>query len=409
MRSNRSAPGGLAAICSCHANAGRLPRWLGIVAAVGLLAVLSQGETPETSQAASFKIGLLLPPTEADAGDIRRGAELGVAAVNRQPGARVELIVRGQAGQWGSDGNEAVVLALDDGADALLAPSSGATVHQALQVAGRTRVPVVSLCPDTSVTRAGVPWTVRVASRTDDEAAALFAAIKQATGKTSLSVVALVPPERAGREAGKDLQHAARGANVEVVQTISVAPGDTHFTPLLQPALAARPDAILLWLDAPEAGRLARAVRAAGFAGRLAGPGGLCCPAFFRAGGGSVEGVLIPVPPAITSPGEMRERFQKDLVEGSPLAGETASRPPANQPPNLTVALAFDAVLVLADVLRHAESRPVFREFPLTRSLSGVTGELLFDREGNRRVSLQVLELRANGSVTVVWPQPAAP
>jgi ABC-type branched-subunit amino acid transport system substrate-binding protein len=379
------------------------------MALAGMLAGVAHSEMPVSTHSVSFKIGLLLPPTEADAGDIRRGAELGLAAVNRQPGAKVEIIVRGQAGQWGSDGNEAVMLALDDGADALLAPSSGATVHQALQVAGRTRVPVVSLCPDTSVTRAGVPWTVRVAARTDDEAAALFAVIKQATGKTSLSVVALVPPERAGREAGKDLQHAARGANVEAAQIISVAPGDTNFTPLLQPALAARPDAILLWLDAPEAGRLAGAVRAAGYSGCLAGPGSLCCPAFFRAGGGSVAGVLIPVPAAITSPGERRERFQKDLVESSPLAGETASPSPANPPPNLPAALAFDAVLVLADVLRHADGRPAFREFPLPRSLSGVTGELTFDREGNRRGSLQVLALRADGSFAVAWPKASGP
>jgi len=222
---------------------GRPHRWWWLAICGGLLTITAPAEPPPVNvRPAVVKIGLLLPPSEADAGDILRGAQLGVVMVNRQSGRKVQLIVRGKPGQWGTDGDEAVALALDEDVVALVAPTGGAVVHQALQVAGRTRVPVVSLSADTSVTRTGIPWTIRVGPRTDEEAAAVFAALRRPAGSPPLRVVAFVPTDRAGREVTNDLQSAARAVQVAWVDSFAVPAGIAPTAGLVSRALAAKPD-----------------------------------------------------------------------------------------------------------------------------------------------------------------------
>lgn len=354
---------------------------------LGMAPMVFRGVAGE--EAGSFvTIGLLLPPSEAEAASIRLGAELGVEAANRGPGAKMKLIVRGSAGQWGTEGDDAVVLALDQGARALIAPTSGAAVHQALQVAGRTRVPVVSLCGDSSVTGAGVPWAVRIAPSTGQEAAVLFAALRRPGH--SLRVAAFVPPDRAGREAGHDLQSAAWEAAVEIVKVIELASRDPDYADLANRARESKPDAILLWVDSAPAGKLAAAVRAAGFEGRLAGPSRLASAAFSEVAGKSAEGFLLAMPVPDERAASLRDQF----LQG--YRGRVGSLTGAAQSnPAFTAALAFDAVQLLADVLRGVGGEPAFRAFPLTRTVPGVTGELAFDRSGDRRLQLQVLENHA--------------
>ena len=115
----------------------------------------------------SLAIGLLLPPDAVEAASLRQGASLGVEMANRSSGPKVRLVLRGRPGQWGTEGGEAAALALDEGVAGIVTPSAGTAAHEILQVSGRTRVPVISLCPDSSVTAAGVPWVVRILPRTE--------------------------------------------------------------------------------------------------------------------------------------------------------------------------------------------------------------------------------------------------
>jgi ABC-type branched-subunit amino acid transport system substrate-binding protein len=373
----------------------------------GFLAVLvATVVAAPASPARPLRIGLLLPPTEAEAASIRRGAQLGAEAASRETGRLVELVVRGKPGQWGTDGDEAVALALDEDVDAMVAPAGGAVVHQALQVAGRTRVPVVSLCADTSVTRTGIPWTVRVGPRTDEEAAAVFAALRRPAGSPPLRVVAFVPTDRAGRETTNDLQLATRAAQVAWVDSFALPAGTAPAAGFVSRALAAKPDLILAWLDAAAVVSVAKSLRDAGYTGAIAAPSRSWSPALLRSQAQSAEGILFPLPRAVTETNAGRERFLKDFTE-VPRGPTGASVPPAAnpEPPGLVAGLAFDAVRLLADVLNRADGRPAFREFPLTRSLPGVTGELVFDRAGNQRLTLQVVAGRANGGFRILRPE----
>ena len=88
------------------------------------------------------KLGLVAPPGEPDATSLLRGVQLAVGEANETGGASVALEVRTENGQWGTVGNDAVILVCDRRVDAIITPSDGAASHLILQVAGRTRVPV---------------------------------------------------------------------------------------------------------------------------------------------------------------------------------------------------------------------------------------------------------------------------
>ena len=159
-------------------------------------------------------IGLLVPPEEPGAASLRDGATLGVEQANQSSGPHVRLIIRGRNGQWGADGVEAARMVTDDGALGLIAPPDGAATHLVLQVSGRTAVPVITLSADSSVSQTGVPWMARIVPRTIEEAKMLF------TGIHARHWMAVIPDERAGREAARDLNEAATNSSCSIEKTI---------------------------------------------------------------------------------------------------------------------------------------------------------------------------------------------
>lgn len=326
-------------------------------------------------------VGLLLPPDEPEAAGIRQGTLAAADEANEGPGRRVTVAVRGKTGAWGSDASEAALLVMDDGAGALIAPPSGAASHLVLQVSGRTAVPVASLCPDASVTRTSIPWMVRVVPSTRDEARTLFAGTPSAS-----RWLVFVPPGRAGREAARDLSSSAaegRRSIVRTVETDGVFP-DAKLREIVE---GARPDAILVWLDALPAGRLARSLRAAGFAGTLAGPTRLASPAFLTGAGSAADGLLVPV--ATAGDGAAAAAFASRYRR---LFGTEPGPAAAN---------AHDAAKLLIDALRKHGLEGARRAFPPAEGASGATGALAFDRHGNRIVSLQILCYRDGRLVRV--------
>jgi ABC-type branched-subunit amino acid transport system substrate-binding protein len=211
--------------------------------------------------AAALVIGLLLPPDEPEAASIRKGALAAVAEANAAGGPAVALKIRGRKGPWGSDAAEAARLVEEDGAAVLLAPPDGSATHLVLQVSGRTGVPVLTLCPDSSVTKTAVPWVARVVPTTVEQAKGVFA--------RTLAVrwLAVVPAARPGREATRDLAAAAGGrVHLETVETGSWSGADG----LRKRLTNARPDAVLVWLSPTGEKDLVAALRAAGYAGPVA-------------------------------------------------------------------------------------------------------------------------------------------
>src|SRR6516162_4352858 len=135
-----------------------------------VLTAISSGFCDQPGSDTPIVIGLLLPPEQAESDCIRQGVLLAADQENEGSARKVSVIVRGRIGQWGADAVEAARMVLDDGVQGIIAPPDGAASHLALQVSGRTAVPLVSLCPDSSVSQTGVRWMVRAVPTTVEEA-----------------------------------------------------------------------------------------------------------------------------------------------------------------------------------------------------------------------------------------------
>lgn len=329
------------------------------------------------------RIGLLLPPAESEADSLRQGASLAIKHARQEGGQEPELIIRGQPGQWGTDGDEAVRLALDEDCAGLVTPPDGSASHQILQVAGRTALPVVSLCPDTSVTSAGIPWMVRVVPGADQQAAALWSQLPARAGKPASRWVVFTPDGRSGREARNDLQKTARTNAVELAAFLQVTNLHADPAPLAREAIAARPEAVLLWVEPEVAGKLTRALREAGYAGLLAGPARLQSRVYAAAAGEAGRATWLLQADLGTLSEAAFDRFTRDY------------RTATGQPPDATAADTYDAVKMLVFLLREHPDEPPFRVFPLRRPLPGASGRLNFDPEGRRQARLQVVTLGA--------------
>jgi ABC-type branched-subunit amino acid transport system substrate-binding protein len=343
-----------------------------ILALMAGAACLQAGETSTNNT--NLVIGLLLPPEEPGAASLHDGATLGVELANQSPGPRIRLVIRGRIGQWGADGVEAARMVTDDGALGLIAPPDGAATHLVLQVSGRTAVPVIALSADSSVSQTGVPWMTRIVPRTIEEAKMLF------TGIHASHWVAVIPDGRAGREAARDLNEAASNSNCSIEKMIEVNRSLTNTTRLCKQILKNHPDAILLWLDPATAGTLAKALRAAGFAGTLAGPGRLRSADFAKTAGDAMEGLMVTGP-----------ILEKDTTIVFQHFTETF-RARFGHEPDATAAAAYDATTLLIHILRQPGGHPAHEAFPISFSLAGATGILSFDSEGNRKVNLQLFK-----------------
>ena len=322
-------------------------------------------------------IGLLLPPEEAEAASVRGGVMLAVEQVNQASTPKVTLVVRGRTGQWGADAVEAARMVLDDGAQGLIAPPNGAATHLALQVAGRTAVPVISLCADSSVSQTGVPWMVRIAPTTIEEAQFLLAG--SMTDRSNPSRwVALVPEGRAGREVSLDLNRAASAAQRNLKRVCEVSSTLTNLESVIAEVLKEQPQGVLVWLDPVPAGRLTRSLREAGFTGKLAGPSRCNSPAFLAASAQASDGFMVPAI-VLDKPGEARLRSFQD-----------AFRQHYGMEADLTAAESYDAAKLLVHILEENAPQSLPRAFPLVFSLPGVSGGLSFDAEGNRKIALRL-------------------
>ena len=349
------------------------PAAIALVMLAGL-ACLCAGEA--VADNTNIVIGLLVPPEEPASASLRDGATLGVEQANQSPGCHIRLVIRGRSGQWGADGVEAARMVTDDGALGLIAPPDGAASHLVLQVSGRTAVPVISLCADSSVSQTGVPWMARIVPRTIEEAKTLF------TSVAARHWTAVIPDGRAGRETARDLSVAATNNGCLIEKMIEVNPSLTNTTQLAKQILANHPDAILLWLDPGTAGTLAKALRAAGFAGTLAGPGRLRSPALAIAAGDAMEGLVAPAPVLEMDSAAAYQDFSRNFYERF------------GHDPDAAAASAYDAMRLLTQIFRHAGDQPAHESFPIKFSFTGASGILSFDTQGNRMATLQLLQAR---------------
>ena len=172
-----------------HPAAGKLTALLiknRLLSLLGLLVAFGTGSTIIGAQAlnssvsspatAAIKIGLLIPEPEAIAA--KHGAELAIREANEKGGysdLSFHLVVRSTEGPWGAGSKESVSLVFEDEVVAILGSLDGRNAHLAEQVAAKTRILFLSSwATDMTLSRAFVPWFFRCIPNDDQQAVTLI-------------------------------------------------------------------------------------------------------------------------------------------------------------------------------------------------------------------------------------------
>lgn len=129
-----------------------------------------------TKQGEKIKIGLLIPDKESLAA--KHGAELAIWQANEKGGYSghpFHLVVRSTEGPWGTGSKESVSLVFEDEVVAIMGSLDGRNAHLAEQVAAKTRILFLSSwATDMTLSKAFVPWYFRCLPNDKQQAISLI-------------------------------------------------------------------------------------------------------------------------------------------------------------------------------------------------------------------------------------------
>jgi len=283
---------------------------------------ISQGP----ASVAPLRIGVLDPDSAAD-GSIASGAAAAAAEINAAggiAGRRLQLVVLAPASPWRDTGSLLARTIFNDGLSALIGPTEGAAAHVAAQVGTRSRIPVITLSAEDSLTEAGDPWIFRGIPGDGQQARALLRwALGDAAGGSAAIVI---PPGRDGRTRLAALRRAcgAQGVRVVVVAEESAVGLDI----VTGSSSLGVTDVLLLWLDPDAALRFLRRRPEVGADTQILGNLWLAEPGFIANAPSWADGLALPV--LATGPDQsLRETLGYDMVRALAATARDAGTDPA--------------------------------------------------------------------------------
>lgn len=325
-----------------------------------------------TAQAAEepLRIGLITP-NGAGTDALAAGALVAVEEVNASGGIGgrpLHLVRAAPEHPWRGGAGRLAGLVFERDLIAVIGAEDGSTAHTVAQIATRRRIPVVTLSPESSLTRAMDPWVLRGVPDDESQARSLLRwALDQGAGKR---LGLAVPEGRAGRERADSLRRAAAATGARVTCSMPALDCD-----------AAGYDILMLWLDAGEALELLTGLDPQRLPEQILGSTRLDDAQF-------VEGLR-----------------RRDGSPASPLAitllrsaGEARQAAPAGEAA-LAERLGHDLVRAVALSARRAGSDPLSLRDALRDGalFEGRSGRFEFDSQGNRREALRVGLWRRGG------------
>lgn len=231
------------------------------VLAAGLLAACPIGYSPAASAQETVKVGLILPLTGPQASSGRQmlaGARLFMAHNgDMAAGKKIELVVRDDTGVADQTRRIAQELIVNDKVAVIggfgltpLALAVGPLITQA-------RVPAVIMVAGTGMIVGTSPYFVRVSFTLPQQTMPIAEWAAQNGKKTAVSLVSDYGPGLDAQNAFKTKFEQLGGKVVDQLRAPLAGP---DFAPFLQKARDLKPDALMLFVPAPQAGQLMRQV-----------------------------------------------------------------------------------------------------------------------------------------------------
>jgi ABC-type branched-subunit amino acid transport system substrate-binding protein len=312
-------------------------------------------------------------PSHPEWGEGWRGALLAIEEANAAGGYQglpFRLLSAWSESPWGSGVSDLAKLVYDEGVWAILGGVDGTTTHLAEQVVVKARLPLVSPGgTDPGVNFTSVPWMFTLLA-TDDRIAPILAdALLADPAEQTWAVVTTA--DRDARVTWRALRTAlaARGARAPAIHhaippAVPVDPG------VAADVVRTGVGRVLVLAGARDSARIVRALRSAGFTGRVVAGAPAGRRVFQAEAGPAAEGVLFPLV------------FDVDCADAAAFKRAYEARWGAS--PDYLAAHAYDAARLVIEALRRAgPNRALVRDALVALApWTGAAGAVKWDRTG---------------------------
>jgi ABC-type branched-subunit amino acid transport system substrate-binding protein len=297
---------------------------------------------------------------------------LGDAGDRLADGQEIVMAIRDENGpSWGAVSEAVMGLVLDDEAVAVIASTSGADAHVCEQVGNRMGVPVLTLAADATTTQINIPWIFRMRASDEVEAEMIGREIYREGGFRRVLLVS--EADHDGERGVAAMARAASALGVAAPDDVAIDPLRVDVRAVMERILGKNPDVVVIWTAPSTAGALMRALSAAGV----------------RAD------VYLSRDAAAGNPGEIARTVVAEVGIGQAFAERY--RKTTGVEANAEAREVYDAVTITVRALRAVGANRVrVRDALAKENFVGASGMVSFDREGNDRVGVKIMQVRSH-------------
>lgn len=300
-----------------------------------------------------------------------RACRLAIEQANAQGGylkrkLPFELCVRNDNALWGASGSEVIHLAYRDNVWAILGGVDGANTHIAIRVSLKIEIPWMTPGDlDPTYIETNIPWVFRCIG---DDRQQNYILVDYLLRKLNYQRIAILrASNRYGRFGVREIRDGARRLNRPIIIEMAHRVGTTDFTLHLDRIEAAKPEALIYWGDAVDAGHALNAIRARGWKQPVYFCDRAVSDEFLAIAGDNAEGIVCTYP------------WDPDRKDPKLEAFREAFRKRWGAEPDTYAAHAYDGInMILWAIQTAGLNRAKIRDVLAYRSdpFPGVTGDI---------------------------------
>jgi len=282
---------------------------------------------------------------------------------------------------WGMVSNAVIRLMLNDDAVAVITSTSAVDTHLCEQVGNRIGVPVLTLSADATTTQIDIPWIYRIGPSDAQQAQAI--AQDMYSVRKLKNVWLITQHDHDGNRAMDAVRQAASTLGAQAPNLVALDTSLLDPESIIRKIEAESPQAIVIWTNPSTAAILVHALR-------IAGVKTLCYLS---------QDVSSEMHDTSTS--ELTTNGTWTIVGDDEATGNRQSfaarfRQSTGTAPSLVAGETYDAVILTVHALQTTgpNRARVRDELGKTSNYDEVSGRISFDREGNNRATLHLVQLK---------------
>lgn len=338
-------------------------------------------EKPEPTNLDVVKLGFLGPLEGSELTpmgiQMLQGAKLAIEEANNKGGYKnipFQLMEHNDVGLWGAAANEIVKMDQEE-VWGFLGTIDDINSHVALRIALKLELMMVNTGdPDPTLTETRIPWLIRTIS---DDRQSSYALVNRIFTEDKHKRIAVIRANnRYGRVGIMEFRDAAQRTGYPLVLEVRYELGDTDFKTQLTRIKNTKPNAIVIWGNAREAGLIVNQIRELGMEQPIFGSDRLISTEMVKIAGKNAEGIVSTCQYNPNADNHKLKTFTESYNKRF------------NQKPDVFAAHAYDGMNILIAAvqkvgLNRTLIRDVLSDLETFQGYQGVTGEIILDASWN--------------------------